>query len=105
MKRWTWMLTAVAVGCVFLGPVQSSPADEQGWGLMVKSPHVGILYLYITKEGFAIVIKETGAKFVTHAPEWRVVMYNDNSKVYYVERLSDLQVISKNGKSKKTQEA
>lgn len=105
MKHWKSWTAAVAVFCLMLGPVPASQADEQGWGLMVKSPHVGVLFLYITKQGFAIVIKETGAKFVTHAPEWRVVMYNDNSKVYYVERLSDLQVISKNNKAKKTQEA
>ncbi|HEY9792980.1 MAG TPA: hypothetical protein V6D22_21440 [Candidatus Obscuribacterales bacterium] len=104
MKRWNWLLAALAAGSFICTPMQTAQADEPGWGLMVKSPHVGILYLYITKDGFAIVIKETGAKFVTHSPEWRVVMYNDNSKVYYVERLSDLQVISKNGKTRKSAE-
>ena len=74
MKRWKSLVTAVVAAGFLLSPVQTSQADEPGWGLMVKSPHVGILYLYITNGGFAIVIKETGAKFVTHSPEWRVVM-------------------------------
>jgi hypothetical protein len=104
MKRCNWLLAAVMAMALVIAPIQFAQADEQGWGLMIKSPHVGILYLYITNEGFAIVIKETGAKFVTHAPEWRVVMYNDKSQVYYVERLSDLQVLSKSPKGKKQQE-
>jgi hypothetical protein len=107
MKRWkSFTAAALAATFLLLPTPPAAKADEQGWGLMVKSPHVGILYLYITEAGFAIMIKETGAKFVTHAPEWRVAMYNDKSRVYYVERLQDLQSFSKGSpKSNKSRDA
>lgn len=105
MKSWTWLWAICFVLSALWLPFQSVQADEQGWGLMIKSPHVGIVYLYITSEGFALVIKQTGAKFVTHAPDWRLVMYNDKTQVYYVERLSDLQTMTTSGKGKRTQQA
>jgi hypothetical protein len=101
MKRWTGLLTAVVAGGLILTPLQSAKADEPGWGLALKSPHLGMLYLYVTTQGFALVYPKTGAKFVMHAPNWKVVMYNDKTKTYYVESMEDLKQY---GKSKTAQE-
>jgi hypothetical protein len=101
MKRWTRLLT-VALACGLLcAPIQPAQADEQGWGLALKSPHLGMLYLYVTTQGFALVYPKTGAKFVMHAPNWKVVMYNDKTKTYYVESMEDLKQY---GKGKTAQE-
>lgn len=105
MKLCMQLMALVVVAGMTLFGVQPAQADEPGWGLLIRSPHVGIVYLYITSEGFAIVVKETGAKFVTHAPDWRLVMYNDKTKVYYVERLQDLQNITSTKQRKLTDQA
>jgi hypothetical protein len=101
MKRWSWLMAASLSCGVFLSPLQPSLADEQGWGLMLKSPHLGILYVYLTDNGFAIVYPKTGAKFVTHAPDWRVVMYNDSTKTYYVESWDEVKQYGKANKTKR----
>jgi hypothetical protein len=89
MKRWICFAVAVSlVGAIF-APSQSAKADEQGWGIVMRGPESGIMYLYVTSEGFALVMKETGATFVSHAPDWRMVMYNDTTHVYYTEPLSN----------------
>lgn len=97
MKRWKWFLAATITSGLLLAPLQPSNADDPGHGLLIKSPHVGTLYLYITEKGFAIVIPKTGAKIVTHDPDWRLVMYNDKTKVYYVERMEEVQAFVKKG--------
>src|SRR5688572_22969730 len=101
MKRWTRLLTAALACGLLCAPPQAAQADEQGWGLALKSPHLGMLYLYVTTQGFALVYPKTGAKFVMHAPNWKVVMYNDKTKTYYVESMEDLKQY---GKGKTAQE-
>lgn len=54
-----------------------------------------MLYLYVTPKGFALVYPKTGAKFVMHDPNWKVVMYNDKTKTYYVESMEDLKQYGK----------
>lgn len=102
MRRWTWLLTAVAASGLVLNSLQpASAGTEAGWGLLLKSPHLGTLYLYVTAQGFALVYPKTGAKFVMHSPNWKVVMYNDKTRTYYVESLEDLKQY---GKGKTAQE-
>jgi hypothetical protein len=103
MKVCMQLVALVMAACLSTFPLQTAQAQEPGWGLLIKSPHVGIVYLYITNDGFALVVKETGAKFVTHAPDWKLVMYNDKTQVYYVERLQDLQNVT-NSRGKKVSE-
>src|SRR6185437_2940312 len=89
MKRWICFAVAVSlVGAIF-APSQPAKADEQGWGMVMRGPESGVMYLYVTSEGFALVMKQTGATFVSHAPDWRMVMYNDTSHVYYTEPLDN----------------
>ncbi len=97
MKRWNSLLTTgSACGLLMFGPLQAGRADEPGWGLALKSQHLGTLFLYVIPAkdanagGFALAYPKTGAKFVMHAPNWNVVMYNEITKSYYVESLEDL---------------
>jgi hypothetical protein len=95
MKSWKLMVSAVLSCSLLLCGAPNSLADEQGWGMLVRSPQIGLVYVYITPQGFAIVIPKTGAKFVTHAPDWKVVLYNDKTQLYFQERISDLQTVAK----------
>ncbi len=90
MKRWNWLLSAGLILGMLVNPMLSAKADEPGHGMILNSPHVGLLYLYVTQGGIAVVFPKTGAKIVLHAPQWKVVMYNDKSKVYYVESIDDM---------------
>jgi hypothetical protein len=98
------LIALVMAACLSMFPLQTAQAQEPGWGLLIQSPHVGTLYLYLTNEGFATVMKETGATFASHSPDWMLVIYNDKTKVYYVERLQDMQLLT-NSKGKKVSEA
>jgi len=90
MKRLNWLLSAGLILGMLINPMLSAKADEPGHGMILNSPHVGLLYLYVTQGGIAVVFPKTGAKIVLHAPQWKVVMYNDKSKVYYVESIDDM---------------
>ena len=81
MKRWAWLATAALI-VILAGSVSKASADEQGWGLTLHSPQAGYMYLYLTSEGFVLVVKETGANFVTHSPDWRMVIYNNQTRLY-----------------------
>ncbi len=106
MKRLMSLLaTALLLGAGFQSFALPAEADEQGWGLLVNSPHVGKIYVYVTGEGFAISLPKTGAKFVTHAPDWRVIIYNDKTHVYYVERMEDLEGLTKSPKARQATQA
>lgn len=89
MKRWNSLLVAGLILGMLSNPL-AARADEQGHGMILNSPHAGMLYLYVTPNGIALVFPKTGAKIVLHSPDWKVVMYNDKSKVYYIESMEEV---------------
>lgn len=97
MKFWNWLLSAGLILGLLINPMTAARADEAGHGMILESPHAGMLYLYVTANGIALVFPKTGAKIVLHAPSWQVVMYNDRSKVYYVESMEEVSMLD--GKS------
>lgn len=58
-------------------------AQEHGWVLTQKSLTFGDQYLYISPSGFKCVNPKAGIAFVTRAPNWDVIIFNDRTKVYY----------------------
>ncbi|HEY9785025.1 MAG TPA: hypothetical protein V6D17_06445 [Candidatus Obscuribacterales bacterium] len=58
-------------------------ADEAGWVLTQKSLTFGDQYLYISPSGFKCVNPRAGVAFVTRAPNWDVVMFNDRTRVCF----------------------
>lgn len=97
MKRCKWLLSASLVLAVLINPTLAVKADEPGHGMILNSPHAGMLYLYVTANGIALVFPKTGAKIVLHAPNWKVVMYNDKSKVYYIESMEEVSNLDSRG--------
>jgi hypothetical protein len=96
MKFWSLLLSA-ALFCGLLINPPAAQADEAGHGMILNSPHLGMLYLYVTANGIALVLPKTGAKIVLHSPQWQVVMYNDKSKVYYVESMEEVSMLDGKG--------
>jgi hypothetical protein len=97
MKFWQGLLSAAMILGLLINPTTMARADEAGHGMILNSPHAGMLYLYVTQNGIALVFPKTGAKIVLHSPNWQVVMYNDKSKVYYVESMEEVSMLD--GKS------
>lgn len=100
MKLWNWLLSAGLILGMLINPMLAARADEAGHGMILQSPHAGTLYLYVTQNGIALVFPKTGAKIVLHSPQWKVVMYNDKSKVYYVESMEDVSQMDARGRRK-----
>lgn len=96
MKFWSLLLSAALICGLLINP-PAAQADEPGHGMILNSPHLGMLYLYVTANGIALVLPKTGAKIVLHSPQWQVVMYNDKSKVYYVESMEEVSMLDGKG--------
>jgi hypothetical protein len=89
MKGWNWLLAATAAIGISIDVAPAGQAQQQkGWALYQTSPHSGVWYVYLSKNGLAAVNKKIGATLVTRAPQWNVVLYNDKTKVYYLSTLS-----------------
>jgi hypothetical protein len=58
-------------------------ADDSGWVLTQKSAQFGDQYLYVTKNGLKCYNPRAGFAFVSHAPDWNVIFYNEKTRVYY----------------------
>jgi len=57
--------------------------DDPGWVLTQQSATFGDQYVYITKNGLKCVNPRAGFAFVSHAPDWNVILYNEKTRVYY----------------------
>jgi hypothetical protein len=102
MKFWNLLLSAGLILGLLINPVAPARADEPGHGMILQSPHAGLLYLYVTTNGIALVFPKTGAKIVLHSPSWQVVMYNDKSKVYYVESMEEVSMLDGKASRRRT---
>lgn len=90
MKGWSWLLAATAAVAMIIDAAPAGQAQAQkGWALYQTSPHSGVWYVYLSKNGLAAVNKKIGATLVTKAPNWNVILYNDKTKVYYLSTLAE----------------
>jgi hypothetical protein len=76
-------------------------ANEPGWRVTQLDEMCGKSIGYISPSGAKFVYKNQGYTFVTGAPEWKAVIYNEKSKIYfkttiknYLEELSRSTVVS-----------
>ncbi len=62
---------------------QAAVADDQGWVLTQRSANFGDMYVYVSPTGFKCHNPKAGVCFMTKAPDWNVVFYNEKTKLYY----------------------
>ena len=74
--------TLALVAC-FQGCVLPALADAAGWVLTQKSTRLGDQYLYVSPEGMKIVNPKLGFNIVTRAPDWNIIIFNEQSHTYY----------------------
>lgn len=79
--RFIW--SAMAVVLLSCGGALPVVAQDAGWVLTQKSASLGDQYVYISPNGMKCVNPRIGFAIVTHAPDWRLVMYNEKTKVFY----------------------
>jgi hypothetical protein len=72
-----------------LGSPNECRANESGWLVNDKSPAFGKVSSYISPTGIKSTYNNQGYVIVTAAPEWKVVVYNDDSKTYFKTTIKD----------------
>lgn len=77
------LVVAALISALFISSFVPAPANETGWVLTQKSQTFGDQYLYVSPSGFKCVNPKAGIAFVTRAPNWDVVMFNDRTRVYF----------------------
>ncbi|MDX2107617.1 MAG: hypothetical protein SFY67_14550 [Candidatus Melainabacteria bacterium] len=90
---------------LFLVISTSEPAKaESGWALTQRNDSMGDLYVYIDNKGMKWNIPKQKIGFTTQAPDWKVSLFNDETKMFYETSLGDWQnKFSKMGKGQAAQ--
>lgn len=82
----------------------SEAAYAEGWALTQRNDSMGDLYVYIDKNGMKWNIPKQKIGFTTQAPDWKVSLYNDETKMFFETTLTDWQSkFSKMGKGNQAQ--
>jgi hypothetical protein len=58
-------------------------ANQSGWFLDQRNPINGPSLGYVSAKGCKFVHQKQGYTFVTSAPDWQAVVFNDDSKIYF----------------------
>ncbi len=88
MKRKFWFSTAIVV-TAFSALAVSAEEPKQGWIIEQNNPQTGGWKVYLSDDGMKNFNESMMVSLSASAPDWDVIMYNDDTKVYFFSRLSE----------------
>jgi hypothetical protein len=69
-------------------PAKREPAGEKGWVLKQVSISIGQQIVYVTPHAVKAVNAGQGVTTIARAPDWKVIVYNDEKQCYFESQLS-----------------
>jgi hypothetical protein len=100
--QWSFgLLAAAVVGYCAVGPVQAvAPIGGKGWLLDQRSCTAGAIEVIVCDKAIKWHCPKLGLTFVSLAPKWEVIAYNEKNKKYM--ELSQDELLQILGQSEKT---